>query len=546
VAENDDHPERSTPTTEGVRILGAQEASAIEAERRAAMGEEDATEALPVTHADPDPVVEHAERAEPADDRTWAEMTSDDGPTWSASDADAAEPAAPSAEHDTGELDGPSWLEPDYAPPVDTPVDTPVGAVTTGEVEALPHWSEPPTGQVPVVGVDDTGSSPRFRDTGDDWSDSDVAVLSDDSSDDERLGAMSGREPPQPADDDETFVAQVRARRRSGTRAVVTSTPEARPMPRPGGRRAGAGAGVGGPAAAAPAAASGAGDVLPSSGRDLPVALLTAVIFGAVAVIAFTLGQTWTALLAAVVIAICGFELCAILQAKGLRPATLPVVVACAAAPLVPLKGPNVTTSVGAAAGMGPFAILFALVTVVSFVWFLWRVGPGRPVIGVAISVMVFCYVGGLGGYAGLLLQRGPDGVGLLFGTVLVVVAYDVVGYFAGSRLGSAPIAPNTSPGKTVEGTLAGVIASLLVAILLLPHLTPWKGHKVLVLAATGLLLGVAALVGDLCESMLKRDLGVKDFGTLLPGHGGFLDRFDGLLFALPVAYYVTLHLKMF
>jgi phosphatidate cytidylyltransferase len=539
VAENDDHPERSTPTTEGVRILGAQEAAAIEADRRAAMGEDDATEALPVTHAEP------AEHAEPADDRTWAEMTSEDGPTWSAQadpvEADPVEAEPPVAED--SELDSPSWLEPDYARPVDAPADTRAEApMNTGEVEALPHWSEPPTGQVPVVGVDDTGSSPRFRDAGDDWSDSDVAVLGDAAGDDERLGAMRGREPAQPADDDETFVAQVRARRRSGTRAVVTSTPEARPAPRPGGTRRAA------PAAAGAAAASSgsAGDVLPSSGRDLPVALLTAFIFGIVAVIAFTLGQTWTALLAAVVIAICGFELCAILQAKGLRPATLPVVVACAAAPLVPLKGANVTTSAGAAAGMGPFAILFALVTVVSFVWFLWRVGPGRPVIGVAISVMVFCYVGGLGGYAGLLLQRGPDGVGLLIGTVLVVVAYDVIGYFAGSRLGSAPIAPNTSPGKTVEGTLAGVIASLLVAILVLPHLAPWKGHKVLVLAATGLLLGVAALVGDLCESMLKRDLGVKDFGTLLPGHGGFLDRFDGMLFALPVAYYVTLHLKMF
>src|SRR5262249_15037464 len=161
---------------------------------------------------------------------------------------------------------------------------------------------------------------------------------------------------------------------------------------------------------------------------------------------------------------VCAFELCAILQAKGLRPATLPVVVACFAAPLVPLKCADVTSRAGAAAGLGPFATLFALVTVVSFVWVLWCVGPGRPVIGVPVCWLVFCYMGGLGGYAGLLLQRGLGGVGLLIGTAIAVIAYDVVGYFAGSRLGSAPIAPNTSPGKTVEGTLAGVVAAVLVA----------------------------------------------------------------------------------
>jgi phosphatidate cytidylyltransferase len=542
VADHDDRGERTTPITEGVRILGAQEAAAIEAERRGAAPDDDerdyddATEALPVAHMhdeEPGQPSQHGQS-----ELTWAEMTADEGPTWSAQSEHRPEPEpVPPAEvhSDADSLDGPSWLEPNNEP-----------GYTTGEVEALPHWSEPPTGQVPVVGADE----PRFRGPGDDWSDTGVVeALTDASDDDQRLGAIGSRDPdPNLHDDDETFVAAVRARRRSGTRAVVTSTPNPSPKPRASSRTTARRAGAAAVGAAA-GATNAAGDVLPSAGgtgRDLPVALLTALVFAAIALICFSLGQVATALLAAAVIAVCAFELCAILQAKGLRPATLPVVVACAAAPLVPLKGADVTSRAGAAAGLGPFATLFALVTIVSFVWFLWRVGPGRPVVGVAISLLVFCYIGGLGGYAGLLLQRGPDGVGLLIGTLLPVIAYDVVGYFAGTRLGSAPIAPNTSPGKTVEGTLAGVVSALLVAVIFLPHFAPWKGHKILVLAATGLLLGVAALVGDLCESMLKRDLGVKDFGTLLPGHGGFLDRFDGLLFALPVAYYVTLHLKMF
>ncbi len=515
MSDHDDRGERSAPANEGVRILGAQEAAAIEADRRATTGDgddADLTDRIAVVDIDAD---EPAEALAVVDEPSWEQTSAAAGPTWS------AQASADDGGEDPDALDSPPWLEP----------PTTGGATST---EPLPHWSEPPTGQVPVVGADEA----RFRGSGDDWSDADVAALSDSSEDDARLGAMSGAEPEVP-DDDAAFVAAVRARRRSGTRAVVTSTPGPRAAgtaPRGPVRR---------PSASAP------GDVLPSSsggggGRDLSVALATAGVFGAIALGCFALGQSATGLLTAAVLAVCAFELCAALQAKGLKPATLPVVVACAAAPLVALRGSDVTSGAGAASGLGPFSTLFALVTLVSFLWFLWRVGPGRPVVGVATSMLVFTYVGGLGAYAGLLLHRGPDGVGLLLGTLLCVIAYDAIGYFAGSRLGSAPIAPETSPSKTVEGTLSGVLGAVLVAVVILPRFAPWAHHKLLVLAATGLLLGVAALIGDLCESMLKRDLGIKDFGTLLPGHGGFLDRFDGLLFALPVAYFVTLHLKLF
>ena len=177
-------------------------------------------------------------------------MTSDQGPTWSASDVDETDCAAAAAEakaaSDVGDLDGPSWLEPDYAPPGASPTSAPVNAVTTGEVEALPHWSEPPTGQVPVVGVDDTGSSPRFRDAGDDWSDSDVGGARRRVSRRRRAPRrMAGREPPGPPTTTRRSWPRRAARRRSGTRAVVTSTPEARPRrvraalgaPAPGRRR---------------------------------------------------------------------------------------------------------------------------------------------------------------------------------------------------------------------------------------------------------------------------------------------------------------------
>jgi phosphatidate cytidylyltransferase len=96
------------------------------------------------------------------------------------------------------------------------------------------------------------------------------------------------------------------------------------------------------------------------------------------------------------------------------------------------------------------------------------------------------------------------------------------------------------SPNKTVEGLFGGMIATVLVTTVVVGFvgIAPWDG------AGDAFLLGVAAAIvaplGDLCESMLKRDLGVKDMGSILPGHGGLLDRFDALLFVLPITYYVA------
>jgi 16S rRNA (adenine1518-N6/adenine1519-N6)-dimethyltransferase len=325
---------------------------------------------------------------------------------------------------------------------------------------------------------------------------------------------------PEPTDDDAAFVAAVRARRRSGSRPVVTSTPEPRPR-----------------TARRPVATSGS-DVLPDGGRSLPVALMTAVIFAAIAILVFLLGRGPTTLLVAFVVGACGFELCAALHEKGLRPASLLVTAACV---LFPIATYHYTDH----GGFEAFPVFVTVVTLGSLLWFLWRLGPGRPVVGVAASVLAFVYVGGLGGYAGLLLQR-PHGVGLMLGTLISVVAYDVVGFFAGSQFGSTPIAPRVSPNKTVEGTLAGVVAAAVSAAVAFHFIGVWSHKSLLVHIAIGLAFGIAALLGDLCESLLKRDLGVKDFGTLLPGHGGFLDRFDGLLFALPVAFYLVEYFKLF
>jgi phosphatidate cytidylyltransferase len=157
-----------------------------------------------------------------------------------------------------------------------------------------------------------------------------------------------------------------------------------------------------------------------------------------------------------------------------------------------------------------------------------------RDVLGtVARTVLIGGWLGGLASYA--LLLRGMERPVVLLVTVIgAAAAGDTAAYLVGSRFGRRPIAPSVSPNKTWEGFLGGVAGAAVLAALVLPLdgvSTSLRG------AAVGALVGVAGFLGDLVASMVKRDLGVKDLGRLLPGHGGVLDRVDALLFALPVGY---------
>jgi phosphatidate cytidylyltransferase len=140
-----------------------------------------------------------------------------------------------------------------------------------------------------------------------------------------------------------------------------------------------------------------------------------------------------------------------------------------------------------------------------------------------------------------------PDsGAFLLIFALCAVVLCDTGAYFAGRAWGRRKLAPKVSPGKTIEGALGGVAAGTVAALLckavfdlLWPDLSRCMGW--LLAATLGLLLAVAGMVGDLVESLLKRDAAQKDAGTLLPGMGGVLDRIDSALIAIPVMYYAML-----
>jgi phosphatidate cytidylyltransferase len=181
------------------------------------------------------------------------------------------------------------------------------------------------------------------------------------------------------------------------------------------------------------------------------------------------------------------------------------------------------------------------LVVAFTFLWYLLEVVRARPTINIALTLMVFLWIGGFGGFAGVLLSNDPGGTGLLLGIVICAVGADVVAYFAGRAIGKTPLLPDVSPNKTVEGLVAGAVAAIVLGGIVGGALHPWADEGLAAGLALGLVVAITAPLGDLAESLIKRDLGLKDLGSFLPGHGGFLDRFDAILFTLPAGYYLAL-----
>jgi phosphatidate cytidylyltransferase len=184
--------------------------------------------------------------------------------------------------------------------------------------------------------------------------------------------------------------------------------------------------------------------------------------------------------------------------------------------------------------GLAGVAGAFAATALAMLLWRM-RAGAAHYVRDVTASLFVAAYVPLFCSFATLMLVA-PDGLGRVLTFLICVVASDVGGYAAGVLAGRHPMAPTISPKKSWEGfagsEVAGMLAGALAVALLLDG--PWWAG-----ALTGALLVVSATLGDLVESMVKRDLGIKDMGTLLPGHGGLMDRLDSLLPTAVVAWFV-------
>ena len=265
----------------------------------------------------------------------------------------------------------------------------------------------------------------------------------------------------------------------------------------------------------------------------VPTGLGTRVITAAGLIAAFfavvvVLGRRGATALVAAVLLMAALEFYDSLRHRGFAPAIIPGAVACFAMPLVAF-GTGET---------GMFLVLL-LTVLVSMLWSLFRVVRDRPVGNMSVTLLGVGYIGLLGGTAGLLLAH-PNGIGLLLGALGCTVASDVVAYFVGANLGKVPLAPEVSPNKTIEGVAGGFFGSVLMGVIAfgVVGVAPW--NSVVIGAILGIVVGVLAPLGDLAESMIKRDLGIKDMGNLLPGHGGFLDRIDAMLFVMPGVYFIA------
>jgi CDP-diglyceride synthetase len=264
--------------------------------------------------------------------------------------------------------------------------------------------------------------------------------------------------------------------------------------------------------------------------RDVRLAVVSGAALAGLAAVLFSLGDTAAMVLVGVVIVVATAELFSALQRGGYQPATLVGLVATA----------------GLAAGtylQGETAlpVVMGLAVITGLLWYLFGVTRIEPTMNVGVTVLAVAYVGLLGSFAALIL-RYPNGRGVLAGVIVAVVANDIGALAAGRSFGKRLLAPTISPNKTAEGLIGGAAASIVASVVLLGGIGPFGMHPWELGSAVllGLVVAVVAPLGDLSESLLKRDLGIKDMSAVIPGHGGVLDRVDALLFCLPAVYYLT------
>lgn len=257
------------------------------------------------------------------------------------------------------------------------------------------------------------------------------------------------------------------------------------------------------------------------AGRDLPAAIGVGLGIGAVVLLTLFLYRPAFGLVVLLAVGAACYEIVTALRTYGVHVAWGPLV--------------------GGAAAMGAAAWFYglpglAIATLLTFLSALiWRMTAGTDgfVVSAAASSLVILYVPFLAGFVVMMANR-DDGAAWIIAWAVAVVCNDTGGYVAGVVLGKHPMAPTISPKKSWEGFGGSLVAasagSLLVFVLALDGQW-WQG------ALFGVAIALVGTLGDFAESMIKRDLGVKDMSNLLPGHGGVMDRMDSLLLSAPLAW---------
>lgn len=260
-------------------------------------------------------------------------------------------------------------------------------------------------------------------------------------------------------------------------------------------------------------------------GRDLPVAIVVGLVLAAL----FLGSIFWDPLAFTVVVALF-VSAAAIESAAELRRIGVPTAVpAVLLGGLVTVFGAYRSQHAGQAAGV---LVLF----LGGLVWLLADPDRRDVVLTLGMTLLLGIWTGFLGSFGVLLVNRPDDGAIAVLAVIGAAIFGDIGGYAVGVRFGRHKIAPSVSPNKSWEGLVGGLVLASVLAALVLPRFgdlfTPATAAGVAVVCV------LAGFVGDLAESMVKRDLGIKDLGSILPGHGGILDRVDAILLAMPVGFF--------
>ena len=412
----------------------------------------------------------------------------------------------------------------------------------------MPHWTAPATGQVPpVLAAEGDGevwsdlSGPRWRGEGSGWADDDLQVVFGDEKAVEHEDLMHFEaprpSPNRPAPGTQDGPAQ----------GVMSGEPQIIPDP-PNPSPVGAAPRVQRPQQAGPAPQQGQPQPAPASakktrapkaakapkeagaGRNLNQAIIVGVGLAVVAAAALLIHPLAGLGLICVAALVGTVEFYDALRRVGHNPATL---LGIAGAVLLP-----------AAAywrGESAYSVVLALTVVFGAIWYIVGADTVAPARNLGLTMLGIMWVGGLAGFGAMTLTL-ENGQQILLGAILLTVAYDTAAYFVGRALGGSlfgdRVFHEASPNKSWEGTIGGIVAAMVVGAVM-GFLTDYD-LQLWHVVALGALVAVLSVLGDLFESLLKRDMGIKDMSSLLPGHGGILDRVDSLLFVLPGVYFLA------
>jgi phosphatidate cytidylyltransferase len=441
----------------------------------------------------------------------------------------------------------------DYGPPLfaeTTDEDDESGGISFGSSDTgpLPHWTEPPTGEMPRTLTASPPSDPTddldvwssFAGKAPVWRDDQPVDPHDETGEMERVISI---DPVIDIAEDVTNPDDSIPLRREPGRITIGTDPtddRSRPVPRKG--RPGEPTRGGRPARSGSTARPPTRPTK-SGPRDVPTAIGVGLLMAAAFVVAVVVSPKLVLLVVVAVLAFGSIEYFDKVSEKGYRPATMVGIIACATMPIAAYW-----------AGEQALPLLIALGFVAGALTFIGAKSlEAAPMPNMAITTLGVVWIGFLGSFAALILRYSkgngfPVASGIISTSIgtdtlcllaIGVVANDVGALVLGSTAGKSPLRAWISPNKSVEGLFGGTVATILAMVVvgLTDRSSTWNSAGDLIVL--GIVISIMAPIGDLTESMFKRNLDIKDFGAIIKGHGGVLDRFDGFLFSLPAVYYL-------